>query len=139
MASDSDSQFNGFPIWAKIGTTLSAIAILSGLCVYLVLNLASNQNSNIEVFERLIEKFDKIIERHDDRQREWMRAHGDRISAESEKTRLTMTDTSQKTWRALDDMAARQDKSSQELSRQLETQTNVLKQIREQIKEDKKP
>lgn len=107
-------QLDGLPMWAKVGATLTAISLICGLFTFLVVNMVHQQGSDVLQFERLIDKFDTILERHDTRSREWMKAHGERITSENAKTREVLTEMQ---------IAA------QENARLHEAQLTVLKQI----------
>lgn len=121
--SQGGGQMDGMPIWAKVGATLSAISIISGLLVYLVINQVHNQTANATTFERLIDKFDAILEKHDARSRDWLKSHGELIRVENEKTRFTMMEGD-----------SRREKTMEDLRRLHEAQLSVLKQIRDEKK-----
>lgn len=121
VESQGGGQFDGWPLWAKIGVTASAVSIISGLCVYLTVAAVHNQRAGADLAERLMDKFDRTLEKHDDRQRDWMRAHGDVIRAENERTRADVRESS-----------LRQEKFQSELSRLHEEQLKVLRQIRDE-------
>lgn len=121
--SQGGGQLDPMPIWAKVGATLSAISIISGLLVYLVVHQVNSDGNTTMRFERLMDKFDLILEKHDGRSREWMKAHGERITNENEKTRMLMIENEM-----------RRDKSMAEMTRLNESQLSVLRQIRDEKK-----
>ena|SRR5438105_4595620 len=81
---------SGMPVWAKIAGTLSAVGLVFALFTFLVLNMVRSQGRDAETLERLVDKFDHVLEKHDGRMTEWMRSQADRNDSAHEKTRAEL-------------------------------------------------
>lgn len=122
-------QFDGWPTWAKVGATATAITVITGLFIVAFFNMMHQQSAGSALVERLVDKFDKTtsardalfdraLEKHDERHRQWLVSHGETIKIENEKTRAATMEAS-----------SRNEKMLQGVQQSLDKQTLVLKQI----------
>ncbi len=119
-APDKSTGLFGLP---KVIVNLGAVGFCLLLFGYVVIDLVKRQDAGSALAERLMDKFDATLEKHDGRQREWMRSHGDLIRAENDKTRSELRDN-----------MVRQERFQMDMSRLHEAQLQVLKQIRDEKK-----